>query len=319
MPAGTGLKKVDRVEITTVIDNFVEMLAMDDTEIVHRFVPVKNEQPSNDWVVAEHGFSTIIRTIAGESRHTIMMDFGKSAFAVPYNLEAMDVDLHSIEALSLSHGHVDHFGGLLRVLEKIPSKPIPLVLHPDGFLTPKYFKFPNGVKVVFPSLEREAIQAAGAEIVEETSPKLLADGTLLFLGQIERTNDFEKGMPLAFMEIDGREVKDDTLDDTALVANLKDKGLVILTGCAHAGIINTINYARKITGVERVHCAMGGFHLVGPQTKPLIERTLQEMRSFSPDYVVPCHCTGRKAVEDFQRAMPENFILNESGTTLTFD
>ncbi len=318
MAAGTGLKEVDRVEITTVIDNFIELLAMDDSEIVHRFIPAKNGQPSHNWVIAEHGFSAIFKMIRGESKHAIMMDFGKSEFAVPYNLDAMDIDLDAIEALALSHGHVDHFGGLLNVLEKLPSKPIPLVLHPDGFRTPKYFKFPNGLKVVFPALHKEAIQAAGAEIIEETSPKLLAEDTVLFLGEIERINDFEKGMPLAFMEKDGGEVKDDTLDDTALVANLKDKGLMILTGCAHAGIINTINYARKITGIERIHAVIGGFHLIGPQNELLIERTLQEMQILSPDYVVPCHCTGRKAVEDFERAMPENFILNESGTTLTF-
>jgi 7,8-dihydropterin-6-yl-methyl-4-(beta-D-ribofuranosyl)aminobenzene 5'-phosphate synthase len=317
MSAGTSLKAVDRVEITTVIDNFIEMLGMDSTEIVRRFVPLNNF-PFMDWVIAEHGFSAVIKTGSGNAEHSIMMDFGKSEFSVPYNLEAMNLDLGSIEALALSHGHVDHFGGLLNVLGKMPSIPIPLVLHPDAFLYPRYFKFPGGFKSVFSELSREALEAAGAEIIEEAKPRLLTDNTLLFLGEIERLNDFEKGMPLAFFERDGHEIKDDILDDTALVANLKGKGLVILTGCAHAGVINTIDYAVKVTGIERIHAVMGGFHLLGPQAEPLVERTLQEMMRFSPDYVVPCHCTGRKAVQIFEKRMPESFILNQSGTTLSF-
>ncbi len=159
---------------------------------------------------------------------------------------------------------------------------------------------------------------AGAGLVETAEPLLLAGGTSLFLGEIERTNDFEKEIPFAYFEEAGQEKKDDIPDDSALVANLAGKGLVILTGCAHAGVVNTVNYARKLTGVEEVHAIIGGYHLVGPQFEQLIGRTIEELDKFSPDYIVPCHCTGRKAVIAFERAMPERFILNQSGTRLTF-
>ncbi|OFW58476.1 MAG: hypothetical protein A2W01_06375 [Candidatus Solincola sediminis] len=312
------LKPVERVEITTVIDNFIEMLSMDDSAIVHRFVPMKDFKPS-DWVIAEHGFSAIIKTGIGENTHSVMMDFGQTTFAVPYNLDALGVDLGTIEQLILSHGHVDHFGGLLKVLEKMPRKPIPLVLHAEAFIHPRYFKFPGGIKVVFPALDRQALERAGAEVIESSRPRLLAGETILYLGEIERTNDFEKGMALAYLERHGEEMKDDMLDDTALVANLKGKGLLILSGCAHSGIINTINQAVKITGITRIHAIIGGFHLIGPQTEGIIDRTLREMEAFAPEYVVPCHCTGRKAAQSFEQRLGERFILNQSGTLLTFN
>lgn len=311
------LKPVERVEITTVIDNFIEMLSMDDNEIVHRFVPMKDFKPS-DWAIAEHGFSAIMKTGISEISHSVMMDFGQTSFAVPYNLDALGIDLGAVEQLALSHGHVDHFGGLSSVLDKMPRKPIPLVLHPEAFIHPRYFKFPGGIKAVFTQLDKDTLERAGAEIIESTEPCLLAGETILFLGQIERTNDFEKGMPLAYLERDGEEMKDDIIDDTALVANLKGKGLLILSGCAHAGIINTMNHAIKITGVNRIHAVIGGFHLIGPQSELLVERTLREMQILSPDYVVPCHCTGRKASQYFEQSMPDSFILNQSGTLLTF-
>jgi len=100
--------------------------------------------------------------------------------------------------------------------------------------------------------------------------------------------------------------------------NLKGEGLVILSGCAHAGIINTITYAREITGIDKIHAVMGGFHLSGAIFEPIIQRTTEELKKLAPRYVIPCHCTGRKAVINIEKEMPEQFILNMSGTKLTF-
>jgi 7,8-dihydropterin-6-yl-methyl-4-(beta-D-ribofuranosyl)aminobenzene 5'-phosphate synthase len=313
----TTLRKADMVEIITVVDNFVELLTMDGNEIIHRFMPIKDMKMAS-VVVAEHGFSAIFRTTLEGSSHSVLMDFGQAPICVDFNLDALEVDLSEIEALALSHGHIDHFGGLLNVLKKIPAKPLPLVLHPAAFTPHRYFKFPGDYRCDFPELDRSAVTQAGATLVETTTPYLMGDDSILFLGEIERVNDFEKGMPSAYYEEDGKEIKDQILDDSSLVADLKGKGLVILSGCAHAGIINTVNYARKVTGVERVHVIMGGFHLVGPTFEPLIGRTIDEMKQFAPDYVAPCHCTGRKAIMAFEREMPEAFILNQSGTTLVF-
>jgi 7,8-dihydropterin-6-yl-methyl-4-(beta-D-ribofuranosyl)aminobenzene 5'-phosphate synthase len=100
--------------------------------------------------------------------------------------------------------------------------------------------------------------------------------------------------------------------------NLKEKGLVILSGCAHAGIVNTVTYAREVTGIDKVHVIMGGFHLSGPMFEPIIDKTTEELKKINPDYIIPTHCTGRKAVAFIEESFKERFIMNMSGTKLTF-
>jgi 7,8-dihydropterin-6-yl-methyl-4-(beta-D-ribofuranosyl)aminobenzene 5'-phosphate synthase len=118
--------------------------------------------------------------------------------------------------------------------------------------------------------------------------------------------------------IDGRWVVDPILDDQALVINIPDKGLVMISGCAHAGIINTVEYAKKITGISTVHAVLGGFHLTGPAFEPIIRPTIDEMKRIDPDYIIPMHCTGWNAINGFAREMPGKFILNTVGTTYRF-
>jgi len=144
------------------------------------------------------------------------------------------------------------------------------------------------------------------------------DGNVLYLGEIPRITDFEKGTPNAYYEENGKEKFDQNLDDTSLVMNLKGKGLVILSGCAHAGIINTVQHARKVTGMDKVHVVMGGFHLTGPNFEPIIGRVIKELRQINPDYIIPTHCTGRNATNAIEKELPQKFLLNMSGTKLTF-
>lgn len=312
------LKEVDRVEITTVIDNVSDLLAMDSGEVVQRVQLVRDGKMEREQVVAEHGFSALVRAWSADQSHLVLFDAGLSSIAVPFNLRSLGIDLAQLEALALSHGHLDHFGALLPLLEMLPRKPISLVLHPDAFITPRYLKFSEDFKVFFPELVREELKSAGAELVETTGPRLMAGDCVLFLGEIDRVTDFEKGMAISFCVKDGREQWDPISDDTALVVNLKGKGLVIVSGCAHSGIINTVEQARKVTGVEQVHAVIGGFHLNGPAFEPIIGRTVEEMQRLAPRYVVPAHCTGEKAVRAFEQAMPEAYLRNLSGTRLTF-
>jgi 7,8-dihydropterin-6-yl-methyl-4-(beta-D-ribofuranosyl)aminobenzene 5'-phosphate synthase len=146
----------------------------------------------------------------------------------------------------------------------------------------------------------------------------MLDGALLFLGEIPRRTDFEKGMLRARYEEEGREKFDPIEDDSAVVAHVKGKGLVVLSGCAHSGIVNTVAYAREITEVDEIFAIMGGFHLTGADFEPIIERTTQALKAFNPRYIVPAHCTGRKASMHIEREMPEEFLLNMSGTRMVF-
>jgi 7,8-dihydropterin-6-yl-methyl-4-(beta-D-ribofuranosyl)aminobenzene 5'-phosphate synthase len=162
------------------------------------------------------------------------------------------------------------------------------------------------------------VKHAGLSVVESEKPYPLLDNTVLFLGEIPRSTDFEKGFPIAHYQKDGKEVWDAIEDDTSIVMNLKDKGLVIVSGCAHAGIVNTVRYAMTVTGIDKVHVVMGGFHLSGPFFEPIIDRTTEELKKINPAFIIPTHCTGRKAIMVMEKQMPDQFILNMAGTKLTF-
>ena len=155
-------------------------------------------------------------------------------------------------------------------------------------------------------------------VVASQTPHPLLDGALLFLGEIPRRTDFEKGMLRARYEEAGQEKFDPIEDDSAAVAHVKGKGLVVLSGCAHSGIVNTVAYAREVTGVDPVFAVMGGFHLTGADFEPIIGKTTEALKSFNPRHIVPTHCTGRKASIHIEREMPEQFLLNMSGTKMVF-
>ncbi|HON58297.1 MAG TPA: MBL fold metallo-hydrolase [Smithella sp.] len=314
----TALKAVDRVEILTLQDNYIEITAMDSSAVVMRANPLK-EGEIRASVLAEHGFSALVQPTLGNKTHTLLFDFGFSENGAAQNAETLNVDMTQVEAAALSHGHSDHTGGMGKLAALIGRSNIPFVVHPSIFKSPRYLKFSEELKINFPKLTREMVKQAGLSVVETEKPYLLLEDTILFLGEVPRTTDFEKGWPLPHCQQDGKEVWDAIEDDTSIVMNLKDKGLVILSGCAHSGIINTVHYAIKVTGIDKIHAVMGGFHLSGPFFEPIIDRTIQKLQKLNLTYVIPTHCTGRKAIMEMEKQMPEQFILNMSGTKLTFN
>lgn len=166
----------------------------------------------------------------------------------------------------------------------------------------------------FPTLDERSLIEAGADLVKTKSPYLLAGGLLASTGQIDRVTDFEKGMPNACRERDGKIEHDPILDDQAIVIQVKGKGLVVVSGCGHSGIINTILHAQKITKIDKVYAVLGGFHLTGPIFEPIIGRTINEFKKIGPKVVVPMHCTGWKAINEIAKEMRDQFILNTVGT-----
>ena len=314
----TALKAVDRVEILTLQDNYIEITAMDSNAVVTRANPLK-EGEIRASVLAEHGFSALVQTTLGNKTHTLLLDFGFSENGAAQNAETLNVDMTQVEAAALSHGHSDHTGGMAKLVTMTGKKNIPFAVHPSAFKSPRYLKFGEELKINFPELTREMVKAAGLTVVETEKPYLLLEDTILFLGEIPRSTDFETGWPLPHCQQDGKEVWDAIEDDTSIVMNLKNKGLIILSGCAHSGIINTVHHAMKVTGINKIHAVMGGFHLSGPFFEPIIDRTTQEFKKINPAYIIPTHCTGRKAIMEMEKQMPEQFILNIAGTKLTFN
>jgi 7,8-dihydropterin-6-yl-methyl-4-(beta-D-ribofuranosyl)aminobenzene 5'-phosphate synthase len=308
---------VEKIEILTLEDNYIDIAAMDNSDMVSRAMPLTGNLFGKS-ILAEHGFSAAVKITSGDRKRTFLMDFGLSEDIVVRNGEALNFDFSQIEAVFLSHGHVDHFGGLKSVGEKIGKKGVQIVVHPSAFKTDRFVSAGSGFKIIMPTPDEAEIENAGFTIIKQTEPRTLLDGDVLYLGEIPRLSDFEQGMPNAFFGKEGGEELDLLEDDTAVVMNLSGKGLVVLSGCAHSGIINTVNYAKEITGISRVHAVMGGFHLTGRLFEPIIEDTVNALKEIGPDYVIPTHCTGRKAIGRIETEMPGSFILNMAGTTITF-
>ena len=313
----TKLNAVDKVEILTLQDNYIEMTATDNSAVIARATLLKDGE-FRASILAEHGLSAIVKTTLGDKTKTMLFDFGFSENGAAQNAANLGVDMTEVEAVALSHGHLDHIGGMEKLTALIGKRDIPLVVHPSVFKTPRYVKLGEEFKINFPKLTREMVKKAGLSAVESDKPYPLLDNTVLFLGEIPKQTDFEKGLPLAHCQKDGKEVWDAMEDDTSIVMNLKDKGLVILSGCAHAGIVNTVRCAMAVTGIDKVHVIMGGFHLSGPFFEPIIDRTTEELKKIHPAFIIPTHCTGRKAIMAMEKQMPEQFILNMAGTKLTF-
>jgi len=315
-PPGVSLKEIDRIESLTVIDNYVDVL-LANTQVVTRPPLSKGGDIPSDTLLAEHGLSLLVTVYQGEEKHTVLFDTGYSKIGVPHNLEQHKVDLNEVEGIILSHGHMDHTGALYAILDKIPGK-IPLVLHPGAFDSPRFFGLADGRKLLFPqTLVKEELLKRNVALMERKTPTPLAHEGILVTGEVERVTPFEKGLPNAVLERDGKIEKDPIVDDQALVIHLKGKGLVIIAGCSHAGIINTVLYAQKLTGIEKVHTILGGFHLSGPHFEPIIEQTIGELKRFNPEVLVPMHCTGWTAIQRMSQEFPDAFILNSVGSTIT--
>ena len=311
------INELDRVEILTLQDNYIDMTATDNSEMIHRAGARVNGEIRKS-VFAEHGFSAVIRTTVGERTRTMLFDFGFSEIGAAYNARALGFPMGEIEAIALSHGHSDHIGGFRELVGMIGKPGIELVVHPGVFKSNRYVKFGEGLKSPFPRFTREMAEEAGTRVSEAKEPRLMLGGDVLFLGEIRRRTDFEKGMPNAYYEKDGVETKDVIEDDTSLVMNLKGKGLIVLSGCAHSGIVNTVASAREAAGVDAVYAIMGGFHLNVSLQEPIVGWTIDELRRIDPRYIIPTHCTGRKTIQQIEAVMPDRFLLNMAGTRLTF-
>ena len=159
---------------------------------------------------------------------------------------------------------------------------------------------------------------AGATLHQIDTASTLAADLVLVTGEVERVTEFETGFPWAEARVEGDWVVDPFHDDQGLAVKVKDRGLVVIGGCSHAGIINTVKQAQKATRTDAVHAVLGGFHLTGPVSELIIEPTIEEMKRIGPDYIVPMHCTGWKAINTFAKEMREQFLLNSVGTTYVF-
>jgi 7,8-dihydropterin-6-yl-methyl-4-(beta-D-ribofuranosyl)aminobenzene 5'-phosphate synthase len=300
---------VEEVKITILVDNRADLI-VESNETVKFFT----ESP----LLAEHGFSALVHLPGPDLK--ILWDAG-------------------VTRVALSHGHHDHFAALADFLSamnlKVESKEwaepvtsaeidawldarrVPVIAHPAAFRERWRVK-KDGTKVgpfvPPPRLEWESL---GAKIELSEGPYRLGPGCWT-TGYIPRKSFEKSGRPTQLVYRQGEKFyPDDLEEDQAIVLHIRGKGLIVLSGCAHSGIINTVNYARDISGVDRVWAIIGGFHLARSSEEE-IQHTIASVKTFQPEIVVPCHCTGFQAMSAFSRQMPGEFIPGVVGATYPF-
>jgi len=256
---------------------------------------------------AEHGLSILIEIISDDETTKILMDAGQSTFAFLNNAQRLKIDLTEIDAIVISHGHFDHTGALLDILRKIPKK-IPIIGHPHMF-DKKYSKHAR-LRYIGVPFAKDDLQHRGRLKLTKTPIKVALSACTT--GEIHRTSSPPLSNKLLVKKNETL-VKDELFDDQALIVNKKE-GLVIIAGCAHSGIINTIYHAQKLTNRKEVIGVIGGFHLI-ESAPEVIGETLKVLKILDLEVVAPCHCSGFLAQKIFSDNL-EGFKLFNTGTTL---
>lgn len=266
--------------------------------------------------MAEHGFSALVTVRRGDAGTTLLFDTGLSPDAMVTNADRLGLDLGAIRGVVLSHGHLDHAGGLAGLARRRGARTLPMVVHP-GAWTRRRLAVPGGDIVEMPTPSRRALAGEGFDVIERREPSLLVDGSVLITGEVDRTTDFERGMPPAHQAWTGREWRHDPLviDDQALVVHVRGRGLVVLTGCGHAGVVNIVRHAQRLTGVPQLCALLGGLHLGGSAFAPVVGPTVDALVKLAPDLVVPGHCTGWRAQHALAARLPDAWVPGSSGSS----
>ncbi len=261
---------------------------------------------------AKHGLSFFITATIDDSTVKIMMDAGPSLEVLLNNVGVLGVNLEDVDVVALSHGHYDHTGGLIEALKQM-KKRVPVIGHPTLF-DPKLKLMPHLTLIGAP-FRHSDVESVGGVPLMATGPVKIADG-ITTTGEVPRTTDFESVR--GFWTVHNKSFVDDLmLDDQSLVIDVENKGLVVVAGCAHSGIINTIKYAQKITGNSRVYAVLGGFHLWKADDKR-IQATVDELKKLDIGFVGPCHCTGKKAIKKFAEAFGDRYRPIRMGDIIEF-
>jgi len=319
-----SLQPVDRATVTILVDNLVDVFMPDQGPARRPPVgdrrggalpaPLLESGEVPDGLMAEHGFAAAVTVGRDAVEHRVLFDAGRSPDGLVENMRRLDLSPKDIEAIVLSHGHLDHTTGMNGLVRVLGRANLPVIIHPD-FWTQRRILIPGRDPFELPSTSRSALEDTGFEISEGRLPSFVLDDSLLVTGEVDRTTEYERGFPPHQARRGGEWVPDPlVLDDQALVFQVAGKGLVVLTGCGHAGVINTVRYAKKLTGIDTVHAIIGGFHLSGPLFEPLIPKVCEALRELEPDVIVATHCTGWRAMHALANAFPDAFVPSSVGT-----
>ena len=311
---GIKVTEVDKVTVWVLADNYYDWNVRD-SKITKRYRP----GVAGNTMHAEHGLSFYIETVVNGKASACMFDYGLDPRGVLNNIALLGLDPGKANAFGLSHGHGDHMLAAVSILRQNRS-PIaggtPIYVGEEAFARRYSRRVGRTEPDDLGQLNREDIEALGLKVVEVKNPMRIIPGAYIS-GDIERVTTYEKVQPTYFIKRGGKIEPDDLRSEQSLFFNVKGKGLLVVSSCAHGGIVNTIKHAQKVANMDKVHAVMGGFHLTNARPE-VIQNTVADIKAMKPDYLVGMHCTGFEAEVAFSREMPNEFILNTVGTQYTF-
>ncbi len=332
--------EVDRLAVRVVTDSYQHAQAASGKfgdVSVQRYaaIPALN-LPMPRVLHSEWGLSLHLESVRGTETRQILVDFGFTGPAINNNLEMLGIDPARLDALVLTHGHYDHFGGMVGFLAahgKKLKKDLPFYLGDDECFCSRETG-PVNAPVNFGALDRKAIVDAGLRVLFAERPSTLVDHGFS-TGWIAQES-FEKPIPPTRMKVglqgegmgcapEGLPaakrtltlVPDDFQHERATCFNVKGKGLVVMTSCGHRGIVNSVRSAMKVSGINKIHAVVGGFHLM-PMPDDYVRSTVAALKELNPDFLIPMHCSGNTLYEMAKQEMPGRVLLSSTGTRFVF-
>jgi 7,8-dihydropterin-6-yl-methyl-4-(beta-D-ribofuranosyl)aminobenzene 5'-phosphate synthase len=333
---------VDRLAVWALVDNahdiFLKSATVGEGNLrceVQRTGLGTGEKLKNQ-LQSEFGLGFHLESTKGGEVRNYLLDFGLSKTAGLTNMDFLKIDPALVDALILSHGHYDHFGGLASLLERDRKRmraDLPLYVGGEDTFCYRWIQPPQGERQSFGFVDRRELDKADVRVVMAEKPMLIA-GQAFTTGAIGRTS-FETVQPAALIELGQRDgagcdashftkreqagqiVPDQFWYEHATCFHVKDRGLVVISSCGHAGIVNTVKAAQSASGIKKVHAILGGFHLA-PAAEPYVAQTIDALKEINPDYLVPMHCSGRTFTRLADAAMPGKIIPPSTGSRFVF-
>jgi len=325
--------EVDRLAVRVVTDSYQLAIApnmkVGEVEVQRFGMP-----PAGRSLLGEFGLSMHLESRRGEETRNMLLDFGFTAGTLNNNLQMLGIAPESIDALILSHGHYDHFGGLIGFLQQNRAKlrsELPLYVGGEECFCSREWTI--GKPEDFGVLDRKALAEAQVKVVFAETPALIASHAFT-TGRIPTTS-FEKVLAPSRMTIGVKNgvgcfpdklpeakrtasvIPDDFEHELATCFNVKGRGLVLLASCGHRGIVNSVKRAMEVSGVKKVHAVAGGFHLA-PQKEDYVRETVSALKEINPDCVIPMHCTGEVFISMVQKEMGDKFVRSYTGSRYVF-
>ncbi len=292
------IPEAESITITVITDNYATTQERS-YKIAKR--PARRTSYLDNALHGEHGLAYQIETVVAGQSHSCLYDFASDAPGVMRNMSPLHINLSKVEALGVSHAHWDHYYALKEILTANKDKfrkGIPFYVG-ERFFEGTYSKLPDGNVISLSALTRQDLEKLDlVKVVEVREPTAMIPGAYL-PGQVERVTEYEQ-IPKSFLTKKGNDFEQEMFPgEQAIFLNAKGKGLVVLSACAHRGIVNTVKQAQRMTGLQKVHAVMGGVHLTGAK-REVIQKTVADIKAINPDYIVPMHCTGHEAIAFFE-------------------